>query len=368
MSYHRICFFNRKDVHYRKGIYLQMEKDLNVDFFFGDSRNDDVRGLDLSLLKNYKGTFHNINIGPFYWQKGVFSLLKKNYTDIITTGDTYCISTWIMYILAPIFGKKIYLWTIGAMGGEKWFERIVIWLKFFLVNGAFIYGNRGYNLLKKYGVNPIKLAIIYNSLSYNEQIELRKKAHKTKIFYDHFNNNYSNLIFIGRLAKRRKLNMIIEAMEILKRRGLPFNLTLLGDGEMRKELEMEAEKRDLQDSIWFYGSIYDESIIANFLYNADLLVSPGSIGLTAIHALTYGCPVLTHNNFNNLGPEYESIENGVNGLFFEENNIDSLAIQIEKWFNTHKDRDIIRNNCYYNIDNYFNPQNQTIIMKKLICK
>ena len=51
------------------------------------------------------------------------------------------------------------------------------------------------------------------------------------------------------------------------------------------------------------------------LYFILHFVSPGNVGLTAIHSLSYGTPVLTHNNFNNQMPEVESIQPGFNGYF-----------------------------------------------------
>ena len=57
------------------------------------------------------------------------------------------------------------------------------------------------------------------------------------------------------------------------------------------------ENLNLQDQIWFYGACYDESKLGELIFNADLCVSPGNVGLTAVHSMGYGTPVITHNNF-----------------------------------------------------------------------
>lgn len=82
--------------------------------------------------------------------------------------------------------------------------------------------------------------------------------------------------------------------------------------------------------MWFYGACYDEKQIAEFLYNADLCVSPGNVGLNAMHAMTFGCPVIRHSNMVAQMPEVEAIEDGLTGTYFEENNIESLAQSIKK--------------------------------------
>ena len=43
----------------------------------------------------------------------------------------------------------------------------------------------------------------------------------------------------------------------------------------------------------FQGAVFDESN-SELIYHSDLCVSPGNVGLTAIHSLTYGVPVATH--------------------------------------------------------------------------
>ena len=66
----------------------------------------------------------------------------------------------------------------------------------------------------------------------------------------------------------------------------------------------------------FYGATYDEKELSKLIYMSDLTVSPGNIGLTAIHSLSYGTPVCSHSNFNNQMPESEAIINFENGFFF----------------------------------------------------
>ena len=63
-----------------------------------------------------------------------------------------------------------------------------------------------------------------------------------------------------------------------------------------------------------YGETFDEAEISKLLNHADLCVSPGNVGLTAMHALAYGVPVATHNDFKNQMPEFEAITPGKTGF------------------------------------------------------
>ena len=77
---------------------------------------------------------------------------------------------------------------------------------------------------------------------------------------------------------------------------------------------------------------FDEKINAELIYNADLCVAPGNIGLTAMHVLMFGCPAISHNNFKWQMPEFESIIPGHTGDFFEYDNVEDLARSISQWF------------------------------------
>ena len=65
------------------------------------------------------------------------------------------------------------------------------------------------------------------------------------------------------------------------------------------------------------------------------MISPGNVGLNAVHFICYGTPVLTHKNFRDQMPEAETFMEGFNGLFHLENNIDSISEKINKWFSLH---------------------------------
>jgi glycosyltransferase involved in cell wall biosynthesis len=144
-------------------------------------------------------------------------------------------------------------------------------------------------------------------------------------------------------------------------------LVLVGDGIEKKFLEDKVITYELKKQVWFYGSLYDENKIGELFYNASLCVSPGNVGLTSIHALTFGCPVITHNNFKRQMPEFEAIERGVTGDFFDENDSESLRTTIVKWFKEHpvKNSDLV-NNCYKIVDTFYNPIKQIKLLKSLL--
>ena len=121
------------------------------------------------------------------------------------------------------------------------------------------------------------------------------------------------------------------------------------------------------NKVWFYGPCYNEQQIASLIFNANVCVSPGNVGLTAIHCLAYGIPVITHNNFKNQNPEFESITSNINGDFFKEDSIEDMCEKTIPWLNLSRNqRDTVKQHCYDVISDKYNPNNQINILKKTI--
>lgn len=362
----KICLIYNYAQHYRSNIFTLMDKNLQCDFVFGD-KMDDVKKMDYSILSHFKKEVENKVFirKPIYYQRGVLSLLKENYTTYLMLGEIYCLSTWLMLLLAKFSKKKIYLWSHGWYGRESKIKTIIKKLFFSLSDGTFLYGNYARQLMIKEGLKESKLFVIHNSLAYDEQVAIREELKPSRIYNDRFKNNFRNLIYVGRLNKIKRLDLLLNAVAVLKSQSLDMNLTLIGDGEMKDELIKQVKQLGL-DHVWFYGACYDEKELSVLIYNSDLCVSPGNIGLTAIHAMVYGTPVVTHNNFPYQMPEFEAIIDGKTGTFFKFENYYSLAESIKYWFTITTDREKVRQKCYEVIDTEWNPHIQLETFKKFI--
>ena len=266
-----------------------------------------------------------------------------------------------------MLGKRFYFWTHGWYGREGWLKKIIKKVYFGLANGTMLYGEYAREIMLNQGFSSQKLAVIHNSLAYDTQIALRQELKECSIFSNHFGNDYPNIVFIGRLTEVKKLDQILISQSICKTDGCDFNVTFIGDGEMRTELEELTKILNLEKFVWFYGPSYDEKGLSQLLYSADLCVAPGNIGLTAMHAMTFGCPCISHNDFKWQMPEFEAIQEGVTGAFFERDNTENLARVIKEWLNKHRsDREVVRNACFKEIDEKWNPHKQIEVIKEMI--
>jgi glycosyltransferase involved in cell wall biosynthesis len=138
---------------------------------------------------------------------------------------------------------------------------------------------------------------------------------------------------------------------------------IIGDGDVKEDLESLAKK--LVVDAYFFGACYEEEKISEFMSNAGLCVSPGNVGLTSIHAMSYGIPVCTNDDFKNQMPEFEAIKPWETGCFFEKEK-ENLAEIISKWFERSPSREKVRTNCYDVVDNFYNPNMQLEVLRKAI--
>ena len=361
------CIFNTPSL-YRQSIYLHIDKDFDCDWYFEDTDNK-LAVFDTAQLKRVK-TLHSQMFGPFYWVSGMLSLLfKKEYTHYLMMGHSRNLSTFCFLVLKRLLcpNKKTYLWTHGFYGKESRLE--FLWKKLLLASAdkLLIYGDYACNLMKQIGFAPDKLYAIHNSLAYDIQLKLRNQLTPSNIYRQHFGNIYPVIIFIGRLNPVKKLPLLIEALSSLKKKGEIYNLVLVGDGSDKENIALSAEKLGVSSQVWFYGACYDELKNAKLIYNADVCVAPGNIGLTAIHVLMFGCPAITHNDFAYQMPEFEVIKPNITGDFFVRDNLASLTDTLHKWFsNNSYHREKIRQACYEVIDREWTPEYQMGVLNEVI--
>lgn len=371
-----ILLFTNIAPHYRKALWTKLlgEESFDIKIYFGENRSG-IKPIDFERLKpRLKQNTHKIK--NFYfkrillWQGGVISTcLFNNFDHCIFSGDMYTISTWLALIICKLRGVNCIMWGHGLYGNEGSFKKLLRLFFFSLADYHLLYEKRAKDMLSQEGFNKDKLHVIFNSLDYHEQKKMRDEFNtltKDQELTFFTNPNLPLLIFVGRLTSEKKLDLLLHLANNLNMTKVSVNLLIIGDGEEMTKLQNNSYENLNSECLHFYGSCHDERIIGKFLSLADLCVSPGNVGLTAIHALSFGTPVATHSNFNNQGPESGAIIPDSNGFLFAEDDIDNLVIKTKQWLELKQDRIKIREACYKVIDDYYNPDYQLSIIKDVI--
>ena len=356
---------------YREAIWRELSNDSWNFEIYSDYRPDSlIKQID---KKNIKGFNKNADLNLFpilkniyfknilIFQKNLFKTIKsKPYDSYIFLGDCYSFSTWISLIYLKLKNNKTIIWSHGAYGNENIFKKYFYKTFLNLADGILVYENHAQKIL----INEFKLksevCVVYNSLDYTAQNKIKLNLSTTPKIC---NSKY--FCFIGGIQQRKKIEILLDSFIYLKNNNMLSNykIFIIGDGVDLNEYI----NKYINEDIIFTGAIYDEKIIANYLYNAEAMISPGHVGLNVIHSFTYGTPVITHSNKYKHAPEFEAITNKT-GSFFKEDSCLDLSNTLVKWVGSKRNREITRANCFKVIDQFYNPINQKLIMKNLIKK
>jgi len=140
-----------------------------------------------------------------------------------------------------------------------------------------------------------------------------------------------SLATVGSLSAMYKSpDIAIEAMAILKKRGLRVSLQWLGDGRYRLEMETLAKKIGVSDVISFVGNIGSASEVRAYLDNADLFVLPSrteGLPRALVEAMARGLPCIG----TNIGGIPELLDKQA---LVPVNSAERLAEKIEQFLNT----------------------------------
>lgn len=376
----KVALFQHVTAHYREGIYRELCSDGNQNYIrlFSekfvewsnieqlDPEYSDAEGSDGGIRWTFIESRRFLR--RFVWQSHFLKVaISKDYGCIVCVGNVYFLSTWLGAIISRLLGKKVIFWTHGYLRKESGFKGFLRMMFYSLADLFLVYGERGKVLLVEMGFSPSKTLVVYNSLDYCSQVKLRERWERTAIFGEFFKEaDLPALIFIGRLSKRKKLNLLFDALNKASRLGYHFNLLFVGDGDDGEELISECYRLGLHDCVYFYGASYSEVRNAQLIGAADICVAPGGVGLTCIHALTYGTPVVTHENPDFQMPEFEAIIPKHNGDLFEYGNIDDLVKTLISWVESNPDRDEVRQRCYEVVDRHYNPKAQREVFMRAI--
>jgi glycosyltransferase involved in cell wall biosynthesis len=358
--------------HYRSGIFSKLLRSTKYKYIFVAGHND----LDSSIpewtvpdpSRFVEAKCHPICM-PWYYQAGLGKLaVRKDISAIIYSGTAYSISTWYSAVLARLAGKKVLFWTHGWIRTGGRLREAIKKQYMQLADVLLLYGQRAKAMGEGMGFSRDRMLVVYNSLDYASQKRIREELRdqelvelRTQMFGS---SDTPIAICTARLTSSCRLDLLLSAQAILRRSGKCINILLVGDGTERERLMDFAKSEALP--VRFLGACYDEATIAKLIRAANVTVSPGKIGLTAIHSLAYGTPVISHDDASRQMPEVEAIIPGENGDLFCYGDANDLARVLWKWCSRPWPDQGLRKRCYEVVEHYYNPDVQLEIIESAL--
>jgi glycosyltransferase involved in cell wall biosynthesis len=132
----------------------------------------------------------------------------------------------------------------------------------------------------------------------------------------------TTILFLGRLVEGKGVTTLLSAVQQLKRRNVPFELLVAGDGEVDAFLA-EVEQRDLRDSVTYLGWVVGDEKTA-LLASADIFVLPSrseGFPVAIIEAMAFGAAIVS----THIPGVVDAINEGREGLLVQPDDPDALS-------------------------------------------
>lgn len=144
-------------------------------------------------------------------------------------------------------------------------------------------------------------------------------------------------LFVGRLADKKGLRYLINAVELLadRKRSLQnFELTIVGTGPLENDLRDYVKARNLDEHISFTGWVSEDELNEQYIA-ADFVIVPS---IETESGDTEGMPTVISEAFASGNPVIgtdaggidDVVRDGVNGFVIEQKNADAIARSMER--------------------------------------
>lgn len=280
---------------------------------------------------------------------GLYSVLKKLEPFLILSEDISnlpngLIVTWFCRNNPSVYG-------ISGLGKilnkkssflKKLFSKFI---KFYRTNASFFigYSHEGAGFYSK---NFNKKSVSYNNSVINAQ-----KVNFGEVFQKYEKMDEFNLIFIGRIEKYKKLDLLIEVLNDLHQ--LKLNLFVIGEGSEKKELEKIKVHPNVK--IFWLGKINDKKEKDKIFWRMHLGVMPGSGGLVIQELQAYAIPVIASYSD---GTEIDLIKKINPELFIKDMSQPALSRVIEAFIKRDSnEKTKMARNAYEIVKNKYNLDN-----------
>lgn len=149
--------------------------------------------------------------------------------------------------------------------------------------------------------------------------------------------NFSrNLVAAGRLVRLKGFDLLIEAFGAIAARHVEWGLTILGEGDLRKELEQQVEEAGLRGKVRMPGRVTNPHA---WFAQADLFVLSSryeGLPCALCEAMACGTPAISFDCES--GPA-DVIRDGIDGLLVRPGDVQGLGEALERLMANDQERE-----------------------------
>lgn len=245
----------------------------------------------------------------------IANFVKQNQIDMVIDymglRHLYLFPTYIL--LKGLMKKKFIYWGQGCdlADTKSTIKNMAYAAELSLSDAIILYAKH----LKKYVPQRLhkKIFVANNTLVLNYD-GLPAGVTKQSILDQYGITTRKNIICMGRMQKRKRIDVVVEALKIMNRPDI--GLILVG-----------PDTEDVLDqfsgpNIYKLGPIYDNDKF-HLLSASDIYCLPGAVGLSIVDAFHCGLPFVTEEGDESAEIMY--LKNGINGFVVKRGEINDLA-------------------------------------------
>jgi len=143
-----------------------------------------------------------------------------------------------------------------------------------------------------------------------------------------YNKGNPQLLFVGNLYQKKNVRIIVNAIPKILKKFPNTQLQIVGYGEEFENLKKQIEQQNLHNVIELVGRVSEEELRLRYA-SSDVYVSASSFEVHPVplmEAMACGIPLLV----SDIEPHRDVIEESKAGMLFEPENINDLALKLEK--------------------------------------
>ncbi|HEX7055613.1 MAG TPA: glycosyltransferase family 4 protein [Bacilli bacterium] len=232
-------------------------------------------------------------------QQGNYDLIHAHHPIAALVMKRVYPDTPVLLTLHSSYENELRLNGKIALGGPEWRFLTSLYRELELSVDRLITVSEAFKrYLSDFVAQPEKIEVIANGF---DEKRFRPAQHENKV---------TQLITVCRLVPAKGLDVLLKACAELKQKGRPFVLHIIGDGEIREQLERIALDMNIYEDTIFYGyMLHPEEFMPFF----DVFVLPSRAeAFGSVFAEAALCRLALVGT--NVGGIAEQIEHGKNGL------------------------------------------------------
>lgn len=150
------------------------------------------------------------------------------------------------------------------------------------------------DIVNRYHIDPEKITVIDEAP--RDEFRLMNTEQCREIILRKYGIPHPFVLYVGRVNARKNLARLVEAFSVLKRRGIPHKLVIVGKRDwLAEHVKARVRELSIEDAVIFTGYVdWDE--VPVFYNAAELFLFPSiceGFGAPVLEAMACGVPVVT---------------------------------------------------------------------------